>query len=462
MAFAFNQFFGGDDSLELSGRIKQLHFLIVEDQDASRNTLRSCAVAAGGFYINFANSYPDAIYKIKRGRDIHIVLCDYNLGDGRSGQQLLEEVRRCNLVPENLIWIMVTAEQSYEQVVSAVELAPDDYVLKPFSAAVLQMRIEKSLRKHDFFEAFYHASPANLGKRLGILDGLLQHADAGRYRADILRKKAEEYARHGYSNEAITVYDHIIRDVFEFPWAQAGKARALIRGERYREAESIIAAVVRERPEYFDAHDIHAEVLMALGDDQKAQEILTAASLRTPRNYVRKRLLGRVALINGDMETASRVMSDVMENDVVAGVVVEDVVALARAKISTGDKPGALAVINKVPPGTECPPKEAVALVCLKVCSDAPGSMDEFEQLCRDVHTMDIDAAEIVDVIRAALHCQNMPLAIRLTYELLAQPSRVRTVFRLLSHVYVASGNRDALREIQRRVAQEAIQKAAA
>jgi hypothetical protein len=45
-------------------------------------------------------------------------MCDYNLGsDRKDGQQTLEEMRSCNHIPLETVFIMVTAETNYEKVV---------------------------------------------------------------------------------------------------------------------------------------------------------------------------------------------------------------------------------------------------------------------------------------------------------------------------------------------------------
>ena len=72
-----------------------------------------------------------------------------------SGQDLLDDLRRNQLLPYSTIFIMVTGERQYERVVSAAELAPNDYILKPFAADTLQGRIERALTKRDAFMPTY-------------------------------------------------------------------------------------------------------------------------------------------------------------------------------------------------------------------------------------------------------------------------------------------------------------------
>ena len=96
-------------------------FLVIDDQPLARDALRTVAQTLGAFSVEFASNYQDAVYRI-RNNTPDIILCDYMLGVGRSGQQLLEELRRFNLLADETIFMMVTGEQSYEHVVSAVEL----------------------------------------------------------------------------------------------------------------------------------------------------------------------------------------------------------------------------------------------------------------------------------------------------------------------------------------------------
>jgi DNA-binding NtrC family response regulator len=46
-----------------------------------------------------------------------------------------------------VLFVMVTGEKSYDSVVTAAECLPDDYLLKPFTADTLKMRLERLLDK---------------------------------------------------------------------------------------------------------------------------------------------------------------------------------------------------------------------------------------------------------------------------------------------------------------------------
>lgn len=221
-------------------------FLVVDDQPMARESLRAIAQTVGAFAVDFAPGYQDAIFKI-RNNTPDIILCDYMLGDGRSGQQLLEELRRFDLLPDETIFMMVTGEQSYEQVVAAVELVPDDYIIKPFSPDKLLLRLDR-VAPRKFFASFYREKrKQEYEKALAIL-AENKGSEAGRaYRFETLRQEAEVHMAAGNVEQAETAYRNIL-EKYEFPWARAGVAKSLRQQNRLTEAREEIEKVVAGTP----------------------------------------------------------------------------------------------------------------------------------------------------------------------------------------------------------------------
>jgi len=208
-------------------------FLVIDDQPQARDALRTIAQQVGAFAVEFATNYQDAIFRI-RNNTPDIILCDYMLGEGRSGQQMLEELRRFSLLPDETIFMMVTGEQSYEQVVSAVELIPDDYIIKPFSPDKLLLRLDRIVAKKLFFAGYYKEKrKQEYANALAILEAS-RDSEAGRpYRFEILRQRAEVFLASGDVQAAEAAYRNIL-DNYEFPWARAGVARSLHKQNRLR------------------------------------------------------------------------------------------------------------------------------------------------------------------------------------------------------------------------------------
>lgn len=440
---------------------KELRFLVVEDQETARKTLRMCIQAMGGFYIDTAVSHGDAIYRIRNNLP-DIIVCDYILGEGRTGQQLLEELRRNRILPDRAVFLMVTAERSYEQVVAAVELTPDDYVIKPFSAEILSLRLNKAVQKKYVFRNYYELRELRqFDSALDELDDLLTSEHARTYRYDMLRHRAETLAEAGRTRAAQEAYEDII-ETFPFPWAKAGLARMLHRQDRLDEARSAIDDVISMSPNYFEAYDLKAAICADDGDYQEAQATLTRAADRSPRNWVRKRMLSTIARHNGDAETAAALMKEVVENDSVAGVSLEDNLNLARCALASGDAAAAksalqaMAMIDLAAVG----PTERLEIECVLAVLEGSEGSARYERLRRTIAELpEVPVQVAVDVTRAALAFDDRQMS-DVTIEKMLVGKQARLAFQPLLAVYEERGLEEHFRKVQNRAALRRINKA--
>jgi len=429
-------------------------FLVIDDQPQARDALRTIAQTIGAFSVEFGSNYQDAIYRI-RNNSPDIVLCDYMLGDGRSGQQLLEELRRFNLLPDETIFMMVTGEQSYEQVVSAVELVPDDYIIKPFSPDKLVMRLDRILAKKTFFAAYYREKrKQEFTNALAILEAQ-RNSEAGRpYRFEILRQQAEVLLKSGDAQAAEKAYRNILED-YEFPWARAGVARSLHRQNRLTEARQEIDQVVASTPHFFDASDLKASICMAQGEHAEAQQILDDIAKKTPRNYLRKRLLAEAATLNGDVETARAAMADIIANDTMPGAIAaKDRLAMARSHVDANDRISGekvLLTMRDAEVQAMTLNEQAGFAALLAICSPEKGKA-RFAGLRPALLETDLDPTTRIDVLRAALSVGDHELADRHA-DVLMSGSDAKKVFGALRTQYALHGREKDFRDIQKQVA---------
>ncbi len=433
---------------------RQKRFLVIDDQPLARESLRAIAQTAGAFSVDFASGYQEAIFKI-RNNTPDVILCDYMLGDGRSGQQLLEELSRFDLLPDETIFMMVTGEQSYEQVVAAVELVPDDYIIKPFSPDKLILRLEKVMAKKAFFAPFYREM------RFRNFDGALAALAAGRngeagrsYRYEILRQEAEVHLVAGHAEQAEAIYRSILDD-FDFPWARAGIAKALKQQSRLGEARAEIDRVVASTPHYFDAADLKANICIAQGEHAEAQRVLDAVARRTPRNYLRKRLLARAAELNGDVEAARAAMADVIANDSMPGAISpSDRIALARSHADADDRITAEKVLLELRESEvmALPLAQQVSYAALMaICSPEKGR-SKFAGLRPALLATPYDTATRMDILRAALELADGELADRQARELIAG-EEAKVAFNTVRRLYERHRREPDFRDLQRQVA---------
>mgnify|MGYP000350152371 CR=1 FL=1 len=445
------------------GDYSKKRFLVIDDQPMAREALRSIALTVGAFSVEFASSYQDAIYRI-RNNVPDIILSDYMLGDGRSGQQLLEELRRFNMLPDETIFMMVTGEQAYEQVVSAVELVPDDYIIKPFSPDKLVLRLDRITAKKNFFAGFYREKRRkDFAAAISFLKAK-HDSEAGRpYRFEILRQQAETQLAIGDPKSAETTYRTIL-EKYELPWARAGMARSLHKQSRLVEARNEIERVVASTPHFFDAADLKATICMAQGEHAEAQRVLDDVAKRTPRNYLRKRLLAEAATLNGDSETARAALTDVIANDTMPGAIApEDRLALARSYINSGDKISAEKVLVTLRDGEVSGltlPEQASFAALLALASPERG-VARFSGLRPAMLASKLNPTAQMDIVRAALSVNDHQLA-DLHTDYLMSSLDAKKVFNNIRAQYALHGREQDFRTIQKNVALRRIHQEAA
>jgi sigma-B regulation protein RsbU (phosphoserine phosphatase) len=115
--------------------------LLVEDDDTIRSLMRRY-LQGKGFTVAEAADGDRALAAIRDGR-FDLVLLDYLL-PGRSGLDVLRSIRQSHSATE-LPVIMATSRHSSADVIEALHLGANDYLIKPFDFAVALARIQAQL-----------------------------------------------------------------------------------------------------------------------------------------------------------------------------------------------------------------------------------------------------------------------------------------------------------------------------
>lgn len=284
--------------------------LIVDDDQGMRSSMRVILSTFGVTRSDMMPTANDAVRRIQ-STDYDIILCDYYLGEGRDGQQLLEELRHNRLIKLSTVFMMVTAERGYEKVVSAVELAPDDYLIKPFTGEQLRARLERALLKKAAFAPVYALiEKGDLREAIQICDTIL--AENPKYAIDFVRLKGELCITVGDYAEAERIYQQVLSSR-AVPWARMGLGKAMFLQDKFEEAEELFQEVVAQTPQFLEAYDWLAEAHEAAGKGGEAQTVLAAGVARSPNTLPRQRKLGGIARRNGDLEVAEKAFSTVVQ-----------------------------------------------------------------------------------------------------------------------------------------------------
>ena len=130
--------------------------LIVDDQRPFQLMMKGILHSLGYRTIDFAHHGELALQRCQQQR-YQIIFIDYNLGTGKNGRQLLEDLRQFGLLDADSICMLITGENTVPMVISAVELEPDDYLMKPFSQSVLRSRLQRIQQKKHCLYGVYQA-----------------------------------------------------------------------------------------------------------------------------------------------------------------------------------------------------------------------------------------------------------------------------------------------------------------
>ena len=113
--------------------------LIVDDYKTMLRIIRNLLKQLGFENVDEATDGASALSKL-RAKSYGLVISDWNM-EPMTGLQLLREVRS-DAKLRALPFIMVTAESKKENVITAKEAGVSNYIVKPFNAATLKMKLE--------------------------------------------------------------------------------------------------------------------------------------------------------------------------------------------------------------------------------------------------------------------------------------------------------------------------------
>lgn len=290
---------GADDQVDWASK----NYLIVDDFAGVRQLLRESLRSLGARAIDQATSGGEAMGQLMRTR-YDVVLCDYYLGEGKNGQQVLEEARMRNLVNPSTVWIMVSAEKSVESVMGAAEHQPDAYLIKPITEGVLLTRLNRVWHKKQVFRAIDQAyAEKDYLRAARLCDEQIESNKV--HEIELLRMKAGLMEKSGQPDEARAAYEQVLAQR-EYQWARAGLARIRMLNGEYEQARQMLLGVISENRYYIDAYDQLAAAYQAMGQLEDAAAILERAAKLSPNSVPRQRNLGMACLKLGNVAMAEK------------------------------------------------------------------------------------------------------------------------------------------------------------
>jgi tetratricopeptide (TPR) repeat protein len=276
--------------------------MVIDDFQGMRSMLRDFLLAMGVTRIDTASNGKEAVSKL-RGVHHDIVICDFNLGPGANGQQVLDEARMHDLIGVSTIWVMVTAEKTIDMVMGAAEVKPDDYLLKPINQKLLETRLEQLIVRKQALRGIEEAIRAkDFMAAIAQCDEQLK-AQSVVNPQEIRRIKSELLLTVGDFDAANTLFESVLA-TRSVPWAKTGLGKVAFHQGQYAQAKDYFQQVLAENRVFMEASDWLVKTLDAMGEVAQAQQVLLDAVKLSPNSATRQKTLGDTALRNGALDVA--------------------------------------------------------------------------------------------------------------------------------------------------------------
>ncbi|MCK7460118.1 tetratricopeptide repeat-containing response regulator [Idiomarina aminovorans] len=295
-----------DKTLELNNK----RVLLIDDQKPFQVMLQGLLLNLGAKDVQVKTTGEAGITAyIKNPHDI--LLVDYNLGRGRNGRQVLEELQTRGLMKEHTLFFIITGDNSRPMVLSALELQPDDYLMKPFSQRVLRSRLVRAYKRRMWLKDVFKALTKHDYE--ACINACQRHIQSNSRYSNYCRKlQIELYNKTGQLDKAETEIKELLEDN-SHSWVFLKLAETRLLQNSPEEALNILNHIIKRMPNAIEAHDLKTECYVQQQLLEEALESARDAITLAPFSIERQTKLAHLARGNGDFDIAKQAMNNVLQ-----------------------------------------------------------------------------------------------------------------------------------------------------
>jgi tetratricopeptide (TPR) repeat protein len=251
--------------------------------------------------VDTAGSGQEVIRNCKQ-RQYDVILCGYDLGTGRNGQEVLEEIRENKLMRSSGLFFMITGEVSKGRVLGTLENEPDGYLIKPIAPAVLAKRLSLMLDQVEALTEIHNdIDLENYDRAIALCETRL--VEDARYPVWTRRTLGLIYAFTGNNAKAREHFQLALKQK-KYDWALFGIAQLAETASERKQAITLLEELVEEQPNRVEAFDLLAKHHKALDHKKQAREALEWALALSPRSIIRQKAVAHAMVDAGDFEKA--------------------------------------------------------------------------------------------------------------------------------------------------------------
>lgn len=380
-----------------------------------------------------------------------IIICNREFeGSTDSGQDLLDELRRENQLPHSTVFMMVTSQASYAQVVEAAEAALDGILVRPYTAQALSARLlEARNRKRELGDILHALDTGQTD--VAFARALKRFQEKQAYATYCGRLVAELLLRMQRPEDAHKVFDKLAQPAGAV-WARLGMARALVASGDLGGAKKRIQALLVDDPGCADAHDLLGRILVEQCDFTGALDQYRQAAAITPGCLLRTQHAGALAFYQGQgaeaLKTLERAVGLGVQSKLFDALTL---LMIAVLRLDNADKPGVASMREQLLRYRErFPDSKRLARFAKAVDVLAALSAGQVEAATAGLRELtaqsmdddfDLEAANTVLLLWA-----RMPAALRAPAEHEAAVQRIAMRFavsKAIAEVLLASGRRE-------------------
>ncbi|MED5619195.1 response regulator [Ideonella sp. BN130291] len=290
----------------LDRHIADCRGLVVDANPTSRSILAAQLRDLGVGTVAQCSKATDA-RRLLENREFEFVLCEQHFpNDTLSGQDLLDDLRRAQLLPFSTVFIMITGEATYGKVAEAAESALDGYLLKPHTATGLAERLRHARERKRVLREIFEAMEDQQFEVAARMC-LQRFHDRSPYWLYAARIGAELLLRLQQHAAAQKLYEAVIATQ-ALPWARLGVARVQLEGGQLAPARRTLESLIAQEPSYADAYDVMGRVQVEQGQLDDALATYRQASELTPGSIMRLQKHGMLAFYLGDHEQSAKAL----------------------------------------------------------------------------------------------------------------------------------------------------------
>ena len=275
----------------------KLRVLLVDPQRPFQILMKGILTNFGVVHIDFCDS-GEAAVKQCRAKEYDLLLVEHNLGS-KNGRQLLEELRTLRLISPDCLFIIVSAESERAIVLGTMEMAPDDYIIKPFSQRLLDVRLTKAWARRHFMRDIYQ-SVDKKDYHQAILHAKQLIKEKNHHTPFILQMMTELMCIEKQYDEVITNLTEVLKHR-EIPWATISLARAYLGLNELEQAEELLLNLLENNSSHVEALDLLAQVQLEGQQIEQAKETLRKSINISPYSMKRHQAMVNIASEDNDL-----------------------------------------------------------------------------------------------------------------------------------------------------------------